>query len=268
VTDLAIVIVSYNARADLEQCLESLRANAPAVSTRIVVVDNASSDGSAVMVRARFPEVAVMEAGANLGFAGGTNAGIRASESEYLLFLNPDTVVPPGAVDALVEVLRRRPDVGIVGPRIVDEQGKAELSFGRMVGPLNELRQKLTGALHRRGGAGRVERLSRCEHYADWVSGACLMVRRRDAEAVGLLDERFFIYLEDVDFCAAVRSLGKRVLFTPAAEILHRRGRSVAAAPAATAEQYRRSQVAFYAKHHPRWVGPLRAYLRLSGKHF
>ena len=97
------------------------------------------------------------------------------------------------------------------------------------------------------------ERTRRRQH-PDWVSGACLLVRRADAEAAGLLDERYFMYTEDVDFCAAIRARGRQVLFTPDVEVVHLRGRSAASAPAATARGYRRSQLAFYAKHHPRWV--------------
>src|SRR5262249_19529089 len=111
---------------------------------------------------------------------------------------------------------------------------------------------------------GGVEALTRRRQYPDWVSGACLLVRRTDADAVGGLDERFFMYTEDVDFCAAIRARGRRVLFTPAVEVVHLRGRSAAAAPpAATNAAYRRSRIAFYAKHHPAWVPLLRLYLRL-----
>ncbi len=100
----------------------------------------------------------------------------------------------------------------------------------------------------------------------DWVSGACLLVRRVAAEQAGLLDERYFLYTEDVDFCAAIRRQGQRILFTPAAEIVHLRGRSRATAPAAMDAAYRRSHLAFYQKHHPRWVPLLRFYLRLKGR--
>ena len=103
------------------------------------------------------------------------------------------------------------------------------------------------------------------EQSPDWVSGACLLVQRQDAEAVGLLDERFFMYGEDVDFCAAIRSHGKRILFTPAAEFIHLRGRSRVTAPEATERAYRQSQLAFYEKHHPQWLPILRIYLRLKG---
>jgi GT2 family glycosyltransferase len=103
------------------------------------------------------------------------------------------------------------------------------------------------------------------EQYVDWVSGACLLVRRADAEAAGLLDERFFMYTEDVDFCAAIRARGRRVLFTPAAEVVHLRGRSAASAPAATRAAYQRSHLAFYEKHHPGFAPFLRLYQRLRG---
>jgi GT2 family glycosyltransferase len=111
-----------------------------------------------------------------------------------------------------------------------------------------------------------VERATRREHLVDWVSGACLLVRRTDAEAAGLLDERFFLYTEDVDFCAAVRARGRGVLFTPAAEVVHLGGRSRATIAADANRAYRRSHLAFYEKHHPRWAAILRAYLRVKGQ--
>jgi len=254
--DLSIVIVSYNARADLERCLDALLAAPPAASHEIVVVDNASTDGSADAARKR-PGVRVVDAGANLGFARANNLGVRATTGTDLLLLNSDAIVPRGAIDGLLRELHREPDVAVVGPRLVDAQGRAELSFGRMMTPWNELRQK---RLQRR--VARVEELTRRRDYPDWVSGACLLVRRADAEAVGGLDERFFMYAEDVDFCAAIRARGRRILFTPAVEIVHVRGRSAAAAPAATRTAYLRSRLAFYEKHHPAWAPLLRLYLR------
>jgi len=258
VADVSIIIVSFNARVDLERCLDSLLASRPARPHEIIVVDNDSHDGSADAALRR-PGVGVIRAGANRGFAQASNVGIRASNGTNLLLLNSDTVVPPGAIDRLLAILERDPDVAVVGPRLVDATGSAELSFGAMIGPFNELRQKWRTRT-------AVERLTRQQHYPDWVSGACLLVRRTDAEVVGLLDERFFMYTEDVDFCAAIRARGRRVLFTPEVEIVHLRGRSVAAAPSATRAAYRRSQLAFYRKHHPGWAPLLNVYLWMSGK--
>ena len=265
---LSIVIVSYNARAHLERCLASLAAAPPAEHHEVIVVDNASADGSADAARA-FPGVVVIELAENAGFAAGNNAGIRRARGERLLLLNSDTIVPPGAIDALTARLDAHDDAAVAGPRLVDGDGAAELSFGPMIAPFAELRQKALVWGHARGEraiSAWVERATRREHYVDWVSGACLLVRRAAAEEAGLLDERFFLYTEDVDFCAAIRARGHRILFTPAAQITHLRGKSRASAPTAATQAYRRSQLAFYEKHHPRWAPLLRLYLRLKGQ--
>jgi N-acetylglucosaminyl-diphospho-decaprenol L-rhamnosyltransferase len=258
-TVISIIIVSFNARADLERCLESLHASPPSVPHDIVVVDNASTDGSGAAAR-RWPGATVIDTGSNVGFARASNVGMRASSGTNLLLLNSDTIVPRLAIDRLLAELDRDPDVAVVGPRLVDGSGRAELSFGRMIGPFTELRQK------RRARSGAVDALTKLRQYPDWVSGACLLVRRADAEAVGGLDERYFMYAEDVDFCAAIRARRRRILFTPDVEVVHLRGRSAASAPGATRAAYRRSQLAFYEKHHPGWAPLLRLYLRLRGE--
>ncbi len=262
-TDLAILIVSHDTRADLERCLQSLRHAPPQLSCEIAVIDNASRDGSIEAIRSHSPEVRVIALDSNAGFARASNIGFRETESELVLLLNSDTIVSAGAIDELVRQIRELPGASIVGPRLVDESGAAELSFGRMMAPFAELRQKL---LLRAAGHQRIERMTSRPQLVDWVSGACLLVRRTDAEAAGLLDERYFMYCEDVDFCAAVRSRGGRVYFAPTAEIIHLRGRSAAVNPEATHRAYRQSHLAFYQKHHPGWAPILRGYLALWGK--
>lgn len=266
---LSIVIVTYNSRADIDACLASIAAAPPARSHEIVVVDNASPDGTAAAVRDGWPQVMVVEAGANLGFAAANNIGIRRTTGTLVLLLNPDTRVGSRAIDRLVDALERRPDSAIAGPRLVDAAGRAELSFGPMISPINELRQKLLVRGHARGIgpiARYVEWITRRPQSVDWVSGACLLARRDDLERAGLLDERFFMYTEDVDLCATVRATGRRVMFVPEAEVQHLRGRSAQTARRATNRAYRRSQIAFYEKHHPRWVAVLRAYLKARGE--
>jgi len=207
----------------------------------------------------------VIDAGANLGFARANNLGIQNTSSPLILLLNPDTSIPAGAIDTLVAALEARADAAVAGPRLVGADGRPELSFGKMMTPLAELRQKLLVCGSQRAGpiAAYVDSMTRKPQNVDWVSGACLLVRRADAEAVGLMDERFFMYTEDVDFCAAIRARGQRVLFCPTAEIIHLRGRSRATAGAATELAYRRSQLAFYEKHHPAWAPWLRWYLKV-----
>jgi GT2 family glycosyltransferase len=268
-TTISIVIVSYNARQHLENCLESLTTSPPATPHDITVVDNASSDASAAAVQRRWPQVKVIQQPVNAGFSAGNNVGIRASTGSLILLLNNDTIVPAGAIDTLAARLLASPEAGVAGPRLVDASGRAELSFGRMISPVNELRQKITLALYRRANrtvSNWIERETTREQEVDWVSGACLLVRRADAERAGLLDERFFLYTEDVDFCAAIRAIGRRVLFTPAAEIVHLGGQSRATDPSASNIAYRRSHLAFYEKHHPGWAPVLRAYLRMKGQ--
>jgi N-acetylglucosaminyl-diphospho-decaprenol L-rhamnosyltransferase len=266
---LSIIIVTFNSRDQIHACLESLVAQPPAIDHEIVVVDNASTDGTPDAVRQRWPGVRVIEAGENAGFSKANNLGIRQTFGELVLLLNPDTVAAPGAIAQLVEALTDAPDAAIAGPRLVDAQGRAELSFGSMIGPVNELKQKILvkGHAHRVPMiSGYVESATRAPRDVDWVSGACLLVRRADAEAVGLLDERYFMYTEDVDFCAAVRARNRRVLFVPSAEVVHLRGQSRRSAASATELEYRRSQLAFYEKHHPRWAPFLRVYLRARGR--
>ena len=257
-SQLSIIIVSFNARDDLMNCLLSLKKGPPSVAHEVIVVDNASTDGSAGAAE-RIPGVRVVRMERNAGFSAANNAGIRESRGALILLLNSDTLVPPGALDRLIDRLRTTPEAAIAGPRLVSADGRPELSFGRMISPFNELWQQ-------RRSAEWIARETAREQFVDWVSGACLLVHRADAEAAGLLDERFFLYTEDVDFCHSVRRLGRKVLFTPAAEITHLRGRSRAAQPQASNAAYRRSQLAFYRKHHPWAVPLLRLYLWGKGE--
>ena len=263
--------MSYNARVELEACLTQLHDAPPNITHTIVVVDNDSSDGSADAVRTRWPQVTLIATGNNLGYARANNLGIQATESSLVLLLNSDTIPPAGAIDQLVNALRSRPEAAIAGPRLIDGTGRVEISFGAMLSPFQELWQKCLVLGHRRAVpviTPFVEKRARIEHFVDWVSGACLLVRRTDADAIGLLDERFFLYTEDVDFCAAARALGRRVLFTPTVEILHLRGRSGRSDPAARAAAYRQSHLAFYLKHHPFWYPVLQSYHWLRDRLF
>lgn len=268
IRSVTIVIVSYNARQHLVACLDSLARTPPAVAHDIVVVDNASSDGSPDVCRDR-AGVTLLQNADNVGFARANNQAIRASRSDAILLLNSDTEVPAGAVDSLCASLDVEPSIGVVGPRLTNAAGLPELSFGRMMTPVNEARQKALGRLARAGfPPARVwlRRATSLRRVVDWVSGACLLVRRQTAVDAGLLDERYFMYAEDVDFCHAVRSLGQLVVFDPLCTVVHHGGASAATARSATYDAYRRSHLAFYRKHHPEWVPWLEWYLRVRGR--
>jgi hypothetical protein len=261
-----VVIVSFNTRDDLLVCLDSLRdARCPLIA-RVTVVDNQSSDDSVAAARSAHPDVDVVALDRNIGFGAANNIGIRRGEAPLVLLLNSDTMVPPQAIETLVERLTAT-GATAAGPRLVDVDGHPEVSFGPMLSPASELVQMMWVRI----AAGRTQfsrgltaqHLSK-EHDAGWITGACLLVRRDAAVAAGLFDERFFLYEEDVDFCAALRARGGRVLFTPAATVVHKRGRS----PKATTgpSHYDRSHLAFYEKHAPHWAPLLRAWLRLRGR--
>jgi N-acetylglucosaminyl-diphospho-decaprenol L-rhamnosyltransferase len=265
---IAIIIVTYNSRQEIDACLESIVGHTAPFPTTITVVDNQSPDGTAAYVRERWPSVQVIEAGGNLGFAKANNLGIRATASDYVLLLNPDTVAPPGAIPTLVRGLASHPDAAIAGARLLSECGFPELSWGIPITPLNELRTMVFSRLYLRKirpVVRRMDKLSRQAREVDWVSGACMAIRRPDLEAVGLLDERYFMYNEDVDLCRAMTKRGRRVLYIAAAEVLHYRGKSAAGNP--DLERLRqKSHVAYYEKHLPMWTPLLRLYLKVTGK--
>jgi GT2 family glycosyltransferase len=268
---LSIVVVTFNAQSDALACLASVQAHPPARPWDLVVVDNRSSDGTADAIAHRWPEVRLIRLPENVGFAGANNIGIRATAGRLVLLLNSDTLVETGQLEALCAALDSTPDAGAAGPALSDGEGRQELSWGPMISPLGELRQKLRGRMLAGGPTllrRRLLRQMRQRRFVDWVSGACLLVRREAAEQVGLLDERYFMYCEDVDFCAALRAAGYRILYVPQVGVTHLRGRSRASVPVATMTHYRDSQLAFYRKHHPRWAPLLRWYLMIKGEKF
>ena len=248
---VSAIVVSYNTRDDLLRCLEALQASAgPALET--IVVDNGSTDGSLDTVRARFPDVRAIANAANLGFSRANNLGLRAARGEFVLVVNSDCEVRPGAVAALCAILEARPQVAIVGPRTVGSDGGPQVSFGPSLTPVAEWRQGRLVRGVKEGDAAALRRaaaLAAHEQEPEWVSASCFLARRSSLEAVGGFDESFFLYEEDVDLCLRVRQAGGRILYTPAAEVVHHLGRSMARAPALARLEYHRSHLRFYAKH-------------------
>jgi GT2 family glycosyltransferase len=264
---VAVVIVSFNTRDELVRCLASLRV--VGIPLEVVVVDNASADGSADEVRRGFPDVAVIANATNEGYAKANNRGWRATSAPLVMLLNSDTEVRQGAVETLVATLEAKPDVAIVGPRTVGTGGRIQVSSGPDLTPLREWRQRRLVLGVKKGDPrvlAKAEALYSSPHEPVWVSGSCLIVRREALAAVGGLDEDFFLYEEDVDLCVRVRRLGHRVLFEPRAEVVHHLGRSVAKDAEAARAHYRRSHLLYYRKHHGPWrVALLRAYLAVLG---
>ncbi|MFH1502989.1 MAG: sugar transferase [Candidatus Eisenbacteria bacterium] len=230
--DLSIVIVGYRSREPLQDCLTSIRENAgPGVET--ILVDNASDDGTASFVRERFPEVAVHENTTNLGYSRAVNQGIRASGGRYALVLNPDVLVLPGALRALVGFMDGHPDAGMAAAKLLNDDGTVQDSCRRFY--------TFWTLILRRTFLGRILRNSRAlgrylmtdfdhEHTreVDWVIGACMMVRKDALSDFGMMDERFFLYFEDVDWCYRAWQGGWKVYYVPLAVMKHRYARESA----------------------------------------
>ena len=259
---LSVVVVSFEARETLLAGLDALRTHG-SLPLELVVVDNASTDGSADAVRARHPEALLVANAENAGFSRACNQGWHATRAPHVLFLNPDTEVTSGAVETLVGLLEARPAIGAVGPRTRGSDGSIQVSTGPDLTPLAELRQRrlVRGVARREARAlAEAEALHAREREPAWLSGSCLAVRRTALEAVGGFDERFFLYEEDADLCRRLREAGWRVVFTPAAEVVHHLGRSMSKAPRRARLEYHRSHLLYYRTHN----GPLsRAALRL-----
>lgn len=259
---LSIVIVAHDSRPHLSACLRSIYQHADAPPLEVILVDNGSRDGGADAARQEFPQLALVTAPGNLGFAAGANLGIRQAKGNYVLLLNPDTEVGAGALRTMVEFLEATPDAGVVGPRLLNPDGSLQLSCRAFPGRWTALahRQALLTRLFPWNPLSRRYLLTDWDHGSvrpvDWVAGACLMTRRAVLERVGLLDEGFFLFAEDVDFCKRVWDAGWKVYYVPEAVALHHVGVSERRDAARLILARHRSMLRYHHKHF-RPYGPL-----------
>jgi GT2 family glycosyltransferase len=224
---LDVVIVSYRCREHVRRCLASLERHAPA-GTNVWVVDNDSRDGTAALVRDDFPSVTLIESGENAGFARATNRGIAAGGAPYVLALNPDTEVFADTLPTLLRVLDEHPEIGIAGPRLEQPDGTFDHASRRSF-------PTLLGALGHFSGIGRrVERGPLAQYRApdvergpvDAVNGAFMLIRRAALEQVGLFDEGYWMYMEDLDLCFRFKQAGWLTWYEPGARAMHVKGGS------------------------------------------
>ncbi|MFB3882494.1 MAG: glycosyltransferase family 2 protein [Armatimonadota bacterium] len=261
---LSVCIVNWNTRQDLEEALRSVTESIPGLDLEVIVLDNASQDGSADMVRRQFPQVALIENRENAGFARGYNAAARRSTGRYLLVLNPDTIVHRGALGRLVEFMDAHPEAGAVGPRLLNSDGTLQFSCRRFPRPAAAmLRNTFLGRLVPGNRFTRDYLMQDWDHSSqrqvDWVSGAAICIRREAWEQTGGFDEGYFMYAEDMDWCLRAEQAGWRVYYLPDAVITHRIGRSSDQRPLAMVIQFHRSAARFYWKHYaPHWPWGLR----------
>jgi GT2 family glycosyltransferase len=258
---LSVILVSYNALPYLEACLRSLTSSLAAVEHEIIVVDNASEDGSAAVVERTFPQVHLIRNRENLGYPRANNQGIAAAGGEYVLLLNPDTEVLPGALDHLMAELHARSRAGAAAPILRLPSGRIQVSFGWSVNFLSEFAKKLI--LNRY--LSRWAETHKAARKVGWLGGACILIRREVLELVGGFDETFFLYFEDIDLCYRIRDMGFDLYLVPKVEIRHVGGASTSGLNLLGRFHYRRSQLRFYRKHASplsRWC--LKGYLWLD----
>jgi N-acetylglucosaminyl-diphospho-decaprenol L-rhamnosyltransferase len=260
--DLTAVIVSWNVRSLLERCLRSVvrRVALPGAGTsetlcaEVIVVDNGSTDDSPEMVRNAFPSVRVVANPENRGFAAANNQAIVSAQGRYVLLLNPDTEVIGDALRAMVAYADAHRDVGVVGPQLLFTDGSVQPSRYRFPTLATAVFEStwIQSCAPKRVLDRYYMRDERDDatHDVDWVRGAALMARREAIEQVGLLDEGYFMYSEELDWCRRIRDSGWRVVYLPEAQIIHHEGKSSEQAVAARHANFQTSKVRYFRKFH------------------
>lgn len=229
--DLSIIIVNYNSGALTHSCIESLLMHELPKKTEIIVVDNASGDDSVPFLRSDFPEITVIANKENKGLAAAVNQGLEIGKGEFFLLLNPDIIAFPGAVIALIDYLKKNPKVGVAGGQLVSPNGKLQHSAFRFYTPMTILYRRTFLGRTKRGRESVMRFLMKDydhsrEHPAEWLMGSCLAMRREAVEEVGGMDEDFFLYFEDVDWCRRFWEKGWKVMYVPQARFSHFHQRS------------------------------------------
>ncbi len=254
-TMLSITIVNYNTGRLLKDCLDSIYRETTRVSFDIWVVDNDSQDNSIAIIKQYYPKVNVIENRTNIGFAKANNMALSKSKTDYFLLLNPDTVIRDNAIEKVVKFMDRNPEVGIVGCRVLNEDGTLQLACRRSIPTPRVAFFRLSGLSRLFPNSKTMAKYNLtyldidkpCE--VDAVSGAFLMIRRKVIEEIGKLDERFFMYGEELDWCLRAKKAGWTVMYYPDAEIIHYKGEcSKSNSRKATFEFYR-SMYLFHKKH-------------------
>ena len=229
--DLSIIIVNWNVRVFLTECLKSIFSCPKGREFEVIVIDNASEDGSIKMITQQFPQVRLILNKSNKGFAKANNQGLREMGGEFALLLNPDTIVREEAIDKMVEFMKENDDVGILGPKIINPDGSSQASAFSYPTLIDDIILGFRSNLLFTGKFishyhSRLYHLPNHPFRVDWVSGACLMIRKKTIEDIGLLDERFFLFAEDLDWCLRAKNGGWKVIYFPRACIVHYGGQS------------------------------------------
>ena len=247
--DLSVTIVNWNTKEDLLHCLGSILKRETSVQREIIVVDNGSQDGSGAEVKRVFSDVTLIENDRNLGFARAANQGLQKSSGRYILLLNPDTHIKNAAIERLMLFLDARPDVGIAGAQLLNADGTKQNSIANFPSLGTELLNKsLLRWLFPKKFPGKERNYSE-PIEVDSVIGACMLVRRDAIEKVGLLDEDYFLFLEETDWCYRIRKTGWKIYHVPQAVVYHFQGKSAETEKKKAKVEYYRSRYHFFKKN-------------------
>jgi GT2 family glycosyltransferase len=266
--EISIVIISYNTQELLQRCLNSVLPQLQE-NDEVHVIDNASTDSSAAMVRKNFPSVKLFVSGINKGFSYACNIGWRSSKSSYILFTNGDVEIPMGQIEKMRRFISARPDIGVLSPELIGDKGSLQqMTWGWNISLFGEMKQKLFAPknVDRWPVINRmVEWLQRNERDVEIVAGACMLVRKDMLEKISGFDEDYELYFEDADLCRRSWSAGYRVHFTPNIQVIHGLGQSGKSSPMKIQLVYRQSQITYYRKHHSRFdLAVLKLYILLK----
>jgi GT2 family glycosyltransferase len=252
---VSIIIVNYNTKKLLRGCLESVHAGANGTPFDIQVADNNSHDGSVAMLKAEFPRVKVVENRSNVGFSKANNHLIAQTNADYVLLLNPDTLVIGDAIERVLKYMEEHREVGICGCRVLNADGTLQLACRRSIPTPKVAFYRLSGLSRLFPGNRTLGKYNLTyedpekTHEVDAVSGAFLMIRRRTIEDIGLLDEQFFMYGEELDWCLRAKQAGWSVVYYPEAEIIHYKGESTKYNCRKAAFEFYRAMYLFHRKH-------------------
>jgi len=230
IKDLTVSIVSYNSLNFLRDCLDSILENPPSLKYEIIVVDNASADGSCELVQKNFPQVKLLRNSKNTGFAAANNKAISKTNSKYILLINSDCKVYKNSLDNLVSFMEKNKKVGIAGPKIINSDGSVQLSCRKFPSIFNAAFHTILTNIVPNNPFSRKYKLADVNRdtpfEVDWVSGSAMIIRRKALEDTGPIDERYFMYVEDLDLCYRMWQKSWKVYYYPCASILHHIGGS------------------------------------------
>lgn len=260
---VSIILVNYNGLDVLPECLHSLKQFIPQQEHEIIIVDNASSDGSQEYIKSYFPEYILVQLPENRGFGSGNNAGARIARGEFLFFLNTDTVLTSNILPHLIELMITDQKIGIIGTKLLNPDGSFQISFASKISFLGEFKtMKMYKAAKKSQQLKLISEKYQQITEVDIVVGASFFMRANLFNQLGGFDEKFFMYFEESDLCQRTQNQGYKVIYTPQASLIHIRGHSVKKNANPMAVEYRRSQIYFYDKHRPLWeIYMLRLYL-------